>query len=703
MFRTTRLTAAFTLAELMVSMVVLGIALTIGISGWAHILVGEKRVEAQCSLDMDVRSSVERLRADMRVSDMNSILFYPIGVGPYSAVSFPVTVPVSSTNLLDGGGTNIVWDRTVIYHIYPSAPNQLKRTVFFNRDPNASVSNRQVQLNRVVADGHGANACINGETTSSSVLFQNLFDWSLTPQTARFDCYASTTMRDRFFFGSTLIGSGAHTVDFKVIGKNPQGNANLYLGVDSLNCSVSGSDQEAEDHAVTTFGGDPVVAKTYIPNGSWSGNYHLLAICATNNQGFSVTVQNDCWEEVNFQIPGALAENTTRDFDTSLSPWYHHVIRMVGATGDLWQAGGWGAVPVAQSQCNDTVPDNLQAPPLNVCMRILIRGEYIRKNGFGPILLFAKSSPNPILTCPTFAVASVESYASSCDAMTGTVQALQFYQDGAFTSWADCHNGTVYAVPQTPVDICANQSYLVSFYTQNASGSRDLYHNEDYRNPNIGSYILTNVSPDATYAETWSTNACITTDRYLVSSPGKLYALYQMASGFASNGVYTSIIFDSGQTAPVAKSISWSNSIPANTWLQLTARTGNNPDLSDAPAWTNLNPLTSFGAFPYNTGRYIQFRATMRINSLLYPCPTTPQLHSVSFTWPGETKMVDVAGILTRGTDYAQCEVTVDGKPLTRAIKLDLSIYKDVRRISGGTERFTSFITAEISPRNTGL
>ena len=59
---------------------------------------------------------------------------------------------------------------------------------------------------------------------------------------------------------------------------------------------------------------------------------------------------------------------------------------------------------------------------------------------------------------------------------------------------------------------------------------------------------------------------------------------------------------------------------------------------------------------------------------------------------------------MTRGPDYAQVKVTVDGQPLTRSIKVDLTIYKYVRRINGGSnEQFTSFITEEIQPRNTGM
>jgi prepilin-type N-terminal cleavage/methylation domain-containing protein len=704
--------SAFTLVEMMVAVTILGVAFTMGVAGWAHILVGERRVEAQNELDMDVRDSVERLRADMRASDINKIVYYPAGLGPFSAVSFPVAVPTSATNLMDNGGTNIVWDRTVCYHVFVSSPNQLKRTIFYNRDNSAAVSNRQSQLNRVVLDGHGRNACINNETTSTSTLFANLFDWKLTPNTCTFDCYASSTLRDRYLFGATVLNSGAHTVEFKVIGKNALGNANRYLGIDVLNASVSGADQEAEDQTTAAISGMPSIAKTYMPNGSWSGNYHLLARAGTTNgQGVSVTVQNDCWTESNFETPGALAERTTRDFDTSLSPWYHYVMRLTGATGELWQTGAWygggsGESVVANTQCQDTAPDDLQNSPVNVCVRVLIRGEYVRKFGRGPILVFNKSTDNPEITDATFATANVGAYSNTCDAVSGTMQPLTFFQDGIAMNWADCNYGDVYAIPARQVDILPNQSYLVSYYLNDVGGPRNMTHNEDYRNPDLGSYILTNVAASGTMDETWSTNPCLTTDRRnpgASGSPGKIYSLYQMASGWTTNGIYTSIIFDSGQTVATPKTITWAVDTPASATFALYARTGNSVDLSDASDWSALSPLTAPGTFPYNTGRYIQFRAVMGCDPMQFPVPPSPRLQYVKFQWPGDTRMVDVAGILTRGPDYAQCAVTVDGKPLTRAIKVDLTIYKDTRRLSGGPERLTSFATAEVTPRNTGM
>ena len=312
-----------------------------------------------------------------------------------------------------------------------------------------------------------------------------------------------------------------------------------------------------------------------------------------------------------------------------------------------------------------------------------------------------------MLINPTIAVANTTNNIFTCDAVSNSVQPLLFYQDGITQSWASCANGDVYAMPATPLNIYSNQSYLVSYYTQDTGGGgNNMLHNEDQRF-NIGCYELTNCAATSTTNECWSTNACVLTDRalnYSHDNIGRIYSLYQIASGFVSNGTYTSTIFDSGQNAGTAKTITWSNSVPSNTWMNLYARTGNQPDMSDAPAWNTLTNLTSTGSFPNNTGRYIQFRASMGTSPLIYPYPPSPRLISVTFNWPGDIKMIDVAGIMTRGPDYAQVKVTVDGQPLTRSINVDLTIYKYVRRINGGSnEQFTSFITEEIQPRNTGM
>ena len=187
-------------------------------------------------------------------------------------------------------------------------------------------------------------------------------------------------------------------------------------------------------------------------------------------------------------------------------------------------------MPDPQSQCNDSVSDNMQLTPLNVCLRVFINGKYILQNGLGPILRFCKSTDNPVLTTPTIAIANNSSSNTfTCDAVPGTVQTLVFSQYGQTQTWENCDYGDVYAVPVTQMSIYSNQSYLVSYYTRDIGGVNNMFHNEDTRS-NVGSYVLTNTPSSCTSNEVWSANPCLITDNALSGSPGKIYSLYQIAT-----------------------------------------------------------------------------------------------------------------------------------------------------------------------------
>src|SRR5690554_5465616 len=80
----------FSLIEMMFAAVLLAVAAAMGLSGWAHVLRSERRNSTQAELDMDVRTAIERIRSEMRLSSVEKMVFYPSGPGPYEAVSFPV-------------------------------------------------------------------------------------------------------------------------------------------------------------------------------------------------------------------------------------------------------------------------------------------------------------------------------------------------------------------------------------------------------------------------------------------------------------------------------------------------------------------------------------------------------------------------------------------------------------------------------------
>ena len=64
---------------------------------------------------------------------------------------------------------------------------------------------------------------------------------------------------------------------------------------------------------------------------------------------------------------------------------------------------------------------------------------------------------------------------------------------------------------------------------------------------------------------------------------------------------------------------------------------------------------------------------------------------------------MDIGGVFTKGPGYGVFEISVDGEPLRSAIIIDLEIYKDVLGKNKSTQRVTSKLQAELTPRNTGM
>ena len=127
--------SGFTLVEILVATAILGITMIAAVSGWLYVFRGERMNSVQNELDMDVRAAMERLRADIRLSSIDKMYYYPEGPGPYTAISIPLARDDNGDGLieLDDSG-KIIWDKTVIYHVWSGTPNQLRKTTFDPRN-----------------------------------------------------------------------------------------------------------------------------------------------------------------------------------------------------------------------------------------------------------------------------------------------------------------------------------------------------------------------------------------------------------------------------------------------------------------------------------------------------------------------------------------------------------------------------------------
>ncbi|MGQ9663181.1 MAG: PulJ/GspJ family protein [Kiritimatiellia bacterium] len=673
----------YTVVEMATATALLLIAVAISMNALLHVIRANRIADVQNELDIDVQIAMERLKSDLRLSSLDEMVFYPAGPGPYTAISFPLARDDDGDGAVDlDKDGRIIWDRTLIYHVWLSQPHQLRLTTF---DPRISLTpaQRQEQLNDVVNHGHGQNT-YNGNNARTEVIFENLFTWSITPHASRFDGYAPILSRAAANLGSIVITPGAHTFKFQVIDKNPL-STGYKVGLDTLIVSFCGDDREAEIQTVSAAYGT-VPYPQYMEAGSWSGNYQLYFPATTSNHYFSLTMSNDQWEETNFRSTGESHQNTTVFFDTTLNP-YDFVVSLESA-GTNWAA--W-------LQTGDTNSSSGWFDGLKGCaVRTLLRGSDMEAGAWficngGKVKSSFKAGVWTLKLDAAYIAECASSNSPSMDATPGTHARFTFNGASSVTIqpfstvWSDWID----------FSIDRRKSYLVTYLVSKNSYQGTGWRWIDRVTTNVpSSFIIpssSNPSEDDVTADVWSTRPDVITTN-------KIWAVRCLATSYPTNGAYTSRIFDTKLNEPQYTELSWNADVPSGSSLTLKVRTGDESDLSDAPAWNTVSAMSSPGSIAPGNNRYVQFRAEFQ------PTPdtmSTPRLKGVTVKWTGETRVVDVGGIFTKGPDYGLFELYVDGKKLSMGLLINLQIFKDTRG-QGGTQRLTSSLTSEVYPRNTG-
>lgn len=684
--------AGFSMVELMFSAAITVMVVMGATSALLYMIRGERVNSIQSELDMDVRKSMEWLKHDLRLSSMDKIFFYPEGPGPYSAVSFPMARDDDGDGAIElDADDNIIWDKTVVYHVWDSRPNELRVTTFDRRDNALNDDQRQQQLNAVVLAGHGRNT-YNGSNATTRTIFRNLFDWQISGKGTVFDGYSPNRERDlRVYLGSAVLTPGFHNYQFKVVGRNTN-SAGYKMGVDSFAVSPCGISREAEDQLPVASQYGAAASAIYMSAGSWDGNHHLYFPATAAGQNFVLRMANDRWEETNFRATGAVADDTVVQFDESLNP-RDFVVRMLGWTYG-WSAGTQTRDASGGSYLSDS----------SLCgsaVRVLIRGEqmaeggWIDFNGATCAVLF-RTHPYRKLQIDQAYIAECASTTNlTMDAVPGTAKRL-FGSSGS-----GAFNGTTWGMGDSgwllPFPIRTDRSYLVTFLVNTNLDVGNPWYCDDAIPGMISSYIIpsSSVPTVATIADPiWSTR----TD---VIATNRLFAVDSLFLSYNSNAVFTSQIADTQLDDPVYTEFTWNADVPSTfASLGMKLRTGDQPDLSDAPGWSNV-AFVAAGAISRPTHRYAQFQAVFKSNSPWYY--ETPTLKNATLKWTGDTRVAAVGATFTKGSDYGIVEVTVDGKPLVKGIGINLKIYEDVWSFSKGMQRLTSFASAEVEPRNSGL
>ena len=723
----------FTLVETMIALSIMSLAVAAAVGLWILFMYKTHRANAQVELDMDVRSVIERFRTEVRNTARETIVFYPEQREPYEAVSFALAADDDGDGLMDmdAVGSNILWRQTVVYHVWNHSPYQMRRTVFFNRNPQAAYADRYNQVAAVVMDGEGEGACLSGERARTSVMFENLFTGRLWHATARIDGYAPLpNVREKITFGSLPLGPGTHTVNFRIVGKNPDATARR-LRLDQVSASVSGWPVEAELCRAEGVSAGPF----FVGQGLCSAAYGLTAATSANGDTLSLTVRNDAVEECVFIGDGrhVAFSNTVVRFDLTNAPASFpdgvYVAKLDGQYKTAW----WGSVQATMDSNPDRTGrdhsgtiDYLFKPETNYAVRIPVFGSYVRADGFGPVFRMYKSFYNGGLKIFDPAYAMTTNLTSPSIEDDVPLVRLAFYQNGVKKAdWASCAEGGVDLRPEGPLHpVYTGQGFMFSCRMEPATPDSDAIRAFDITaaaGRNWTCWGVPGGTASMAMQSDWS-GLDVQPLRRDVSAANKAFlpGLVCMTVNYAETGDYTSHVYDTRDENGAAKTVAWAVDTPAGTTFKLYARGGNTLSadgfsIDDAAGWTGVSEASSGGSFSGNSGRYVQFRCAFVAQSASQypgegsgvgsPGPyrsDTPRVRRVAFTWAGGEKYVDVSATLLKGPDCGIFAVDVDGRELVQGVTMEIEIFKDVRTQTGRRDRVRSAMTAEVEPRNSG-
>ncbi|MDZ4199263.1 MAG: type II secretion system protein [Kiritimatiellia bacterium] len=670
----------FTLIEVMGAMLILGIALALTLTSFFSVSQSEKSGASQGEIDIDARLLIERLRRDLWLTSRDEIVLYPAGNGPFTAISFPVVYSRTSGSPvprnLDG---SIAWDATVIYHLWEGPPAEVRRTVFSPRTTLTEAARLQ-QLEETVAQGQGGGTH-NGQNASTRRMISNLVDWRLNVSGPTFDGYSQTPGRRAASLGSAMLTDGNHDFTFRVSGKNSRSSSHR-IGVDWISASPSGSPREGEAQTISASSG-ATPAMELMPDGTWSGNYRLFFPAGSVGPEFTLRMENDRWEERIFRDTSALFvdDNAIVTFATNLNP-QAFTLRLVG-NGTVWEAseqtGNSGAGMEEQGLDNTAVRVILRGGDL------LADSGYVRFNGTNVWVRFRSGA---LLRQLRIAEANI----AECDPgapvniLPDTRRAIRF---GGSTEGIIDPQSSIESDP-IPFHIQKNKSYAITYLLAHPGWSAPIrWQVWSSGAATDHAYVIRNASTTNLNQAIWGG----------ISTPTNVIpVLESVRAGHPPEGIYRSRIFDTHVAQPGYRTFAWTAQTPSGSGLEFRIRAGSQPDLSDALSW-NLAPTPINGAQLYIAGRYAQVQARLTPGGT--NATVTPVLQNFTLRWETETRIVDIGGVFSTGPDHGIFELLVDGRPLVRAVTVDLSVFKDIPTGGGKKRRITASAFAEIVPRNT--
>ncbi len=602
---------------------------------------------------------------------------------------------------------------TVVYHIWQESPYQLLRTTFQPRNKTLSDANRAEQLRRVVEQtDHGADYELEPYQGTTRI-FSNFFEWNLSSKSTAFDGYSPDEERVPTPFGTYVLAPGAHTLSFRTTSKNSQNTTASYrVALDTLRPTYSGGEIEAEE--LTVSNATPAATMVTTVPEVCSGNNYLNFPATATNQTMFVSFRNDEWVESNFRAADVRQSNTVF---TAFGAKLDNSVLLDGV-GNTWTVGnhtddvtGWWEEMRSDNGILVRVPlEGVEAGGTNV-------GTLVRSGSLyrAPEAAAAAASGRSLSTrcldmviladMPFGANAVIAEVDGDGQIVAGTQGTIFLSRTHSGNVWGSGYMVYGWYVGGATYPISTAKRYAVSFWFKPTIAPVDPdcanWAHPSYKSlpPTRIRALTTNDLPNAEnlLATSWS-NETFTTR-------AKVVGLVRLVTSFAPVGEYSSQVYDTGFASPVYTNLTWSNSVVntafttvsmTNASLALWLRSGASPNLTNV-AWTAV----AKDAVPAlaTSGRYVQFRARLASDTL---SSVSPILHQLRLRWDAPPALVNLSGVLYKGPDRGAFELLIDGQPLVRSVRVELTLFRDIPTINYKSERLTSSMVAEVEPRNTG-
>lgn len=742
--------AGFSLSELLIAATVGLFLVGVVMSVWFFVYRNWSAENIRTRSRVNLEIAAETMREDLRLASSTYFSGSPSGAAVYTGISVP-----SATKDANGFYTlsadNIVWDKSIIYHLYDnsvSGNTELRRTVFESNTSILSDSTlREAQLDSVITQGD-ATAASNGANATTKVIIprttseQNRqdIDLEIKGRALGFNAYSATQKKTNVSFGCIELSPGAHDFKFEVTDQDPL-SVGYAFGLDTISISPSGCAREPEIYTIysdlgeTIFGSSGETIVAIGPDALWSGNYFLEFGAGAVGSFLTLRLYLDLYRESNFL-------DSQRDNAILTGDQLYIKLPDINEGGTIvWQA---------DEPTGGSIQDYGGGSLEGKTIRIILKNGNLTDDGDMFRIRFDSYSTEALMVENVFL--DVKDDDGSEDPTKIKYDPLNA---GELDDYLDNHIQLFFSDPDTG-DISSSANIDPNDATNPRTtaftnwGIYDLDPSKEY--------VLTyHITDDSNYDNVsfWE-NSTLSINSYLLddnikeycdpTDPSKyvewnpvdytadpdIYAvgLFEI---WKKEGSITSKIYDTKQADPAYNQVTWSEHVPANSDVLVSVRESDDPTMLTAAAWSTI---TGSSAKPNNisglgTGQYVQFKADLLVSlgwtckdhatenvtivdycdgtiicsvcgEELVPRPAAsvdfcPWIDNVTIDFPGENKVYEISGYMLQNSNYGIFSLSIDGQPLSKGLEVELSASETVLNKS-----YQDSINFAVESRNTG-